>query len=143
MLILELVLSFPVCLGIAVDDTIHFLSHYKEMVKSGLSPIKSLEKVFIHTGPALVFTTFILTICFGCFIFANFVPNINFGVLCSIILTMALVIDLVYLPAILLEFKVRKVGYKSKGTSYSAASSSTRLLKNFSENKTPTTGEFT
>ena len=97
-----------VCLGIAVDDTIHFLSHYKEMVKSGLSPIKSLEKVFIHTGPALVFTTFILTICFGCFIFANFVPNINFGVLCSIILTMALVIDLVYLPAILLEFKVRK-----------------------------------
>jgi uncharacterized protein len=97
-----------VCLGIAVDDTIHFLSHYKEMIKSGLTPIKSLEKVFIHTGPALVFTTFILTICFGCFIFANFVPNINFGVLCSIILTIALVIDLVYLPAILLEFKVRK-----------------------------------
>lgn len=97
-----------VCLGIAVDDTIHFLSHYKDLIGSGLSPIKSLEKVFVHTGPALVFTTFILTICFGCFIFANFVPNINFGVLCSIILTMALVIDLVYLPAILLEFNVKK-----------------------------------
>ena len=97
-----------VCLGIAVDDTIHFLTHYKKLLNSGLNPIKSLEKVFVQTGPALVFTTFILTICFGCFMFANFAPNINFGILCSIILTMALVVDLLYLPAILLVFNVKK-----------------------------------
>jgi uncharacterized protein len=97
-----------VCLGIAVDDTIHFLSHYRNLLSSGLSPAKSLEKVFIHTAPALVFTTIILTVCFGCFIFANFVPNINFGILCSIILTFALLVDLVYLPSILLKFNVSK-----------------------------------
>lgn len=97
-----------VCLGIAVDDTIHFLSHYRSLLSSGLTPIRALEKVYIHTAPALIFTTVILTVCFGCFIFANFVPNINFGVLCSVILTFALVVDLVYLPAIILKFNVSK-----------------------------------
>ena len=97
-----------VCLGIAVDDTIHFLSHYRTLISSGLTPVKALEKVFIHTAPALVFTTVILTVCFGCFIFANFVPNINFGILCSIILTFALLVDLIYLPAIILKFNVSK-----------------------------------
>jgi len=97
-----------VCLGIAVDDTIHFLSHYRKLLSSGLTPVRALEKVFIHTAPALVFTTVILTVCFGCFIFANFVPNINFGILCSIILTFALIVDLLYLPSIILKFNVSR-----------------------------------
>ena len=97
-----------VCLGIAVDDTIHFLSHYRSLISQGNNPIQALEKIFVHTAPALVFTTVILTVCFGCFIFANFVPNINFGVLCSVILTFALIVDLIYLPAILLKFKIEK-----------------------------------
>ena len=94
-------------MGIAVDDTIHFLTHYKECLKTENDHYKALEKVFIHTAPALVFTTVVLALCFGCFIFADFYPNVNFGILCSIILTMALVIDLVYLPALLMKFKIK------------------------------------
>jgi uncharacterized protein len=101
-------LVISVCLGIAVDDTIHFLTHFRDELQKDQDTRRSIISVFITTSPALVFTTVILTLSFGVFIFADFIPNVNFGILCSIILTMALVIDLVYLPAILLRFKVRK-----------------------------------
>lgn len=100
-------LVVSVCLGIAVDDTVHFLTHYRFLLKDGISPMEALKKVMKHTAPALTYTTVILAIGFGVFAFADFVPNVNFGVLCAIILSAALFIDLVFLPAILLKFKIK------------------------------------
>ncbi len=101
-------LVISVCLGIAVDDTIHFLFHYKEAIEKYKEIKPSLIDIFVYTAPSLIFTTIVLSLCFGVFIFANFVPNINFGILCSIILSIALVADLVYLPVILMMFKIKK-----------------------------------
>jgi uncharacterized protein len=91
-----------VTLGIAVDDTIHFLSHYYRLKKEGVSTRHALEEVFSSTGLALLITTFILATCFGLFVFAGLMPNVNFGILCAFVLTMALICDLLVLPAILL-----------------------------------------
>lgn len=101
-------LVLAVCLGVAVDDTIHFLSHYKVMLGKKVDIKEALTQVMVQTSPALIFTTIVLTLCFGVFMLADFVPNINFGILCSVILTMALVIDLIYLPALLMRFNIRK-----------------------------------
>lgn len=51
-----------VCLGIAVDDTIHFVSCYKNYRKNGLNPIESVKATFSITGKALVVTTFLLVV---------------------------------------------------------------------------------
>lgn len=97
-----------VCLGIAVDDTIHFVSSYKQYRSHGMSPIDAITETFLVTGKALVVTTSLLVVGFGAFIFADFVPNRNFGMLCSMILALALLTDLLFLPALLLTIDKEK-----------------------------------
>lgn len=91
-----------VCLGIAVDDTIHFVSSYKQYRAQGLGPNEAILETFMITGKALVITTVLLVVGFGAFVFGEFVPNRNFGMLCSMILALALLTDLFFLPALLL-----------------------------------------
>lgn len=93
-----------VCVGIAVDDTIHFISSYKQYRKDGLHAYSAIEKTYAVTGLALVTTTMLLVIGFGSFILADFVPNHNFGLLSAYVLVMALLTDLIFLPAVILIF---------------------------------------
>ncbi|WP_412474340.1 efflux RND transporter permease subunit [Halobacteriovorax sp. YZS-1-1] len=99
------VIVFAVCLGIAVDDTIHFVSNYKLKMMAGMSGHDALASTMHQTGKALTLTTLMLTIAFGLFYLGDFVPNQKFGVYCSIILTLALIADLIVLPAALLSLK--------------------------------------
>jgi predicted RND superfamily exporter protein len=91
-----------VCLGIAVDDTIHFLSNYLKNREAGLTQRENIELIFRYTGSALIITTLILSSAFGLYIFGEFLPNVNFGILCSVTLMSALIVDLTFLPALLL-----------------------------------------
>jgi len=102
------VLVASVCFGIAIDDTIHFISEYSANKKSGLSIRDNIIKVFNNTGVALTSTTFILVGGFGVFAFADFVPNFNFGVFSAFVLFIALITDLLFLPAILVLIEKKK-----------------------------------
>src|SRR5690606_33906253 len=97
-----------VCLGIAVDDTIHFIANYKHYRNLGDDIATAIEKTFSITGKALVVTTILLVAGFGSFVFAEFVPNRTFGILCAQILIFALLIDLTLLPALLMKFRGKK-----------------------------------
>lgn len=94
-----------VCLGIAVDDTIHFVSSYIAYKNQGHNAKNAIRLVFESTGRALLVTTLLLVVGFGSFIMADFLPNHYFGVLCSVVLTFALITDLFFLPAILLKWQ--------------------------------------
>lgn len=107
------VIVFAVCLGIAVDDTIHFISNYKLKVLQGMNGHDALASTMHQTGKALALTTAMLTVAFGLFYLGDFVPNQKFGVYCSIILSLALLADLVVLPAALLSLKSSKVESKA------------------------------
>jgi predicted RND superfamily exporter protein len=93
------VLVASVCLGIAVDDTIHILSNYERLRRQGISPYEAMIEVLEHTAPALVITTIILVAGFGTLAFGNFVPNVYFGIMTAVILVFALVTDVIFLPA--------------------------------------------
>lgn len=95
-------LIFSVCLGISVDDTIHFFYHWKKYQKEGKSPFEALETMVLNLYPIIIATTFVLTIGFGAFAFADFLPNVKFGILTAIILNFAMLADLTLLPALLL-----------------------------------------
>jgi len=95
-------MTASVALGICVDDTIHFLANYEAYRREGASPQTAVARVFSGTGRALVVTTVILGGAFATFGLGSFLPNVHFGVIVALMLAVALVGDLVLLPALLL-----------------------------------------
>lgn len=94
-----------ICIGIAIDDTIHFLSGYFENKKKFESNEEAITETLNSTGRALVSTTLILVAGFSTFLLSKFTPNFNLGLMTSIILMLALLLDLLLLPALLLKNK--------------------------------------
>ncbi|MFQ5646751.1 MAG: RND family transporter [bacterium] len=91
-----------VAIGIAVDDTIHFLSKYQLGLKQGMDKIAAVRYVYREAATAIIFTSVVLVLGFGVFILSQFKLNINFGVFTAIVLFFAVLCDLFVLPSILL-----------------------------------------
>ncbi|MGE4442180.1 MAG: RND family transporter [Desulfomicrobium sp.] len=90
-----------VALGIAVDDTIHFLTEYNVLRNSGLKRVDALEQVMLRKGKPILTTSLILCIGFGVLVFSNFVPTFYFGLLSALVMLTALAGDVFLLPAIM------------------------------------------
>ena len=95
---------FAVVFGIAVDDTIHFLGRYKIGLSNGLTKEEALQVTFAETGRALVITTVILFFGFLVLLFSVHTPSITIGLLVSVTLVTALVLDLLLLPVLIRKF---------------------------------------
>lgn len=106
------ILVMSVVMGIAVDDTIHFLSNYVDQKKSGLSTFDSMLAVFDKTGPSIMLTTVILVLGFGLSVLSKFMPFVNFGLMTGVSLGLALFADLMLLPAVLLCLENNKLHKK-------------------------------
>lgn len=102
------ILVGSVCLGIAVDDTIHVITNYMRHIANGLSPKEAVAHVLSFTFPALFATTITLVVTFGMLMFGSFVPNQNLGKYTAIVLSLALFIDLTLLPLLLMDFSKKK-----------------------------------
>ncbi len=98
-------ISAAVILGIAVDDTIHFFSKYFESIKSRNFE-QSIDYILSHSGNAMILTTLILSFTFAIFGVSSFVPNVNFAIVTVSALNIALLFDLVLLPALLSLFYI-------------------------------------
>lgn len=97
------VCAFTVCLGIAVDDTIHFLTRYREELRT--APIsEAIERAFTGTGTALIMTTIVLVVGFGTVMFSDMRDQRIFAMMGGLTISSALFGDLVFLPALLLLF---------------------------------------
>ncbi|MEM9367763.1 MAG: MMPL family transporter [Planctomycetota bacterium] len=94
-------MTASVAMGVAVDDTIHFLSWYRSFLESGADRKKSLIETYRRVGPAMTQTTIVGGL--GLFVFAlsTFTPTQRFGTLMLVLLAAALVGDLLLLPALL------------------------------------------
>jgi predicted RND superfamily exporter protein len=92
---------FAVVFGIAVDDTIHFLSKYKLARNKGLSVEESLEVTFLETGKAIVLTSIILFFGFLVMLFSIHPPSVVVGLLISLTLVSALISDLLLIPVLI------------------------------------------
>lgn len=93
---------FAVSFGIAVDDTVHFLSKYNQEVKKGRTSTEAVAKTLQSTGKAIIFTSLILITGFSLFIFSSFQTTFSIGLLISLTLIFAVAIDLYLLPSLLL-----------------------------------------
>ncbi len=98
---LGVAISGAIILGVAVDDTIHFLVKYNQAKSEGKSFSESLEYMITYAGSAIFFTTVVLSVSFGLFLMSEFAPNFNFGVVTAVALILAFLIDIFMLPSIL------------------------------------------
>jgi len=98
-----------IALGLVVDDSIHFLSRMKLELQDSHTTGQAIEAAMLGTGRPLLFTSVILSFGFAVLTLASFNPVIHFGVLSSIVIFLALIFDLVVLPAIMGFFKPRQL----------------------------------
>ena len=90
-----------IAIGIAVDDTIHFLYHFKVKHAATGNVEASLKDAFYHAGRAMVSTTMILSLGFAVYMASNMVSILRFGLLIAMTVVLALVIDLIFAPALI------------------------------------------
>lgn len=94
------VIVFAIGLGIAVDDTIHFLSRFRDERKHHSSRV-ALERTLKSSGKAIVLTTILVVSGLSVLVFSKFLPTVRFAELTAITMLTALPGDLLLLPAML------------------------------------------
>lgn len=97
-------LVFTISFGIAVDDTIHFMSKLKLELNKGKPLMVAMKRTFLSTGRAIVLTTLILIAGFLMLMFSDFLGTFYVGLLISSTLLFALISDLFFLPVLVIFF---------------------------------------
>jgi predicted RND superfamily exporter protein len=102
---LSTVVVFTISLGIAVDDSIHFLVRFREEFRKHGDHEQAIRGAFQGAGKAIVHTTVILVLGLGVLSLSALPPTTKFAYLTATTLTSALLADLFVLPACILIFK--------------------------------------
>lgn len=108
---IDTAVSVVVCLslGIVVDDTVHFLSKYlRAKREQGLKTEDAIRYAFNTVGNALVVTSAVLVGGFLVMQFSHFHPSNNMGTLLAVTILMALLVDFLFLPPLLLILDRKK-----------------------------------
>lgn len=98
------VCAFTVCLGIAVDDTIHFITRYLECAGETDDNDEAIRRAFVGVGTALITTTIVLVAGFSTVLFSDSRDHLIFASMGIATFLSALFADLFFLPALLAHF---------------------------------------
>ena len=98
-------MTFSIALGIAVDNTIHFLARFRQEFKISGDYAQSVSETLLTTGKAIISTGIILSLGFFVLYFSEFVPNHEFGILATIIIIAAVSGSLILLPVLILQIR--------------------------------------
>jgi hypothetical protein len=101
---LEIVCAFTICVGIAADDSIHFLSRYITERSNGLGTNEALSCSFMRVGQVLAITTTVMLCGLGSILFSSLPMYRSFTAVACTTLAAALVADLIILPALIKLF---------------------------------------
>jgi hypothetical protein len=94
-----------VTIGIAVDDTIHFITWFRRNRLNGMDTESAIKKTFMDTGKPIIMTSVVLCIAYFVLMTGSVKPIIAFGALAGLAMFFALLGDLFILPAAILIFK--------------------------------------
>jgi len=101
---LALSVIIAMTLGIVVDDTIHFLSKYlRARREHNLTPYESVRYAFNTVGTAMWITTVALVAGFLVLATSNFKMTSDMGLMTAMTISLALVMDFLFLPTLLME----------------------------------------
>ena len=104
------ILVFSIALGISVDNTIHYLARYRLQMKINNNDIKkSVMAAILETGPSMIYSASILICGFLIFAFSSFGGTKIVGFLVPFTLLIALITNVLVLPALVLTFNRKKI----------------------------------
>jgi signal transduction histidine kinase len=95
-----------IAIGLAVDDTIHYLHRYNREFKKDLNKDRALRDTVKKVGKPITFTTLAISIGFFILLFSHFKPTAIFGFLMVLTMVAALVGDLIILPTLMLHVEL-------------------------------------
>lgn len=98
-------LIYEMAFGIVVDSAIHFLSSYQWYYRRHPLPARAAVVSVHHTGALITYTSFVLLMGFGIFIFSSFGGTRALGILTALSLGIGLFSNLFLLPALLVSFR--------------------------------------
>jgi len=93
------VMIASVAIGIAADDTVHFLAHYKEEKQCGLDTVTAVHSSLQKAGPAITYTSIVTAAGFAVLVLADFKPIQYFGLFTGVTMVTAWMGDVFILPA--------------------------------------------
>ncbi len=99
---------FTIAFGIAVDDTIHFMSKLRLELRKEKSLLYAIKNTFVGTGKAIIVTSIILVGGFLTLIYSDFNGTFFTGLFISLCLFFAVMADLLLIPVLLLLFYKKK-----------------------------------
>ena len=91
----------PMLLGLAVDDTIHFITHANVEYSRLGDYRKAIERTLTVTGRALFMTSFIIVAAFAVYLTADMWAMVNFGIFITLGISSALAADYFITPVCL------------------------------------------
>ena len=94
-----------ITIGIAVDNSIHYIYRFKEEYKKINDYNKALEKCHNTVGVAILNTSITIVFGFSILVLSNFIPTIYFGIFTGIAMLLAMISVLTLLPKLILTFK--------------------------------------
>jgi uncharacterized protein len=96
------VIVFSIAFGISVDNSIHFLSKYRqELKRTNNNSRASVVCAIRETGVSMIYTSIVLFFGFGIFVASSFGGTVSLGILVALTLLVALFSNLILLPSIL------------------------------------------
>jgi len=104
---LDTLLVAPIAIGIAVDDTVHFLTRYRMEQAGGAEPKEAVRHTYREVGQAMVFTSLILSAGFLMFTFCQHNGLSHFGLLSATAIISAAISDLFFLPRLCILTNLR------------------------------------
>ena len=94
-----------ITIGIAVDNSIHYIYRFKEEFKKINNYNKTLDRCHNTVGVAILNTSITIVFGFSILVLSNFIPTIYFGVFTGLAMLLALISVLTLLPILILKFK--------------------------------------
>ncbi len=91
-----------IAIGLAVDDTIHFMHNFMRYYQKTGESAEAIRATFFTTGKAMVITTIVLSLGFYAYMMAQMVSVHNFGLLTGSVIVLALLADLLLAPALMI-----------------------------------------
>ena len=95
----------PLIIGIAVDDTIHFITHYRMALAKHSDMRLALVDTIKQVGQAVTYTSLVLGCGFFMLSFSNYLGLAKVGAFGSLAIFVALLCDLLFFPALIMVFK--------------------------------------
>ena len=91
-----------IAIGLAVDDTIHFMHNFRRYYEQSGDPRQAVHETLHSTGRAMLVTTIVLSVGFFIFVFASMNNLFAFGLLTAFTIVMALAADYLVAPALMM-----------------------------------------